>query len=164
MEQYWRDNRLNMIHEGTHGIQAADLLGRKVVMEGGKGLQLLAARINATIEQAIQRPELAEHAKALGAALQKVGAATKAAWATGNPADALANAVPYMQAFGHLVIAWTWLDLLLVVPARGAQPADEGRTRAARYFFHYELPKIDAWLRVVETRDATCATMPEDAF
>ncbi|MDB5901011.1 MAG: Butyryl-CoA dehydrogenase (Short-chain-acyl-CoA dehydrogenase)-like protein, partial [Ramlibacter sp.] len=103
VEQYWRDNRLNMIHEGTHGIQAADLLGRKVVMEGGKGLQLLAGRINATIERAIQQPHLAEHANALGQALQKVGAATKAAWATGNPTDALLNAVPYMQAFGHLV-------------------------------------------------------------
>jgi butyryl-CoA dehydrogenase len=85
VEQYWRDNRLNMIHEGTHGIQAADLLGRKVVMEGGKGLMLLAGRINATVERAIQQPALAEHANALGQALQKVGAATKAAWATGNP-------------------------------------------------------------------------------
>ena len=54
VEQYWRDNRLNMIHEGTHGIQALDLLGRKVVMDGGKGLQLLAARINATIERALR--------------------------------------------------------------------------------------------------------------
>jgi butyryl-CoA dehydrogenase len=164
VEQYWRDNRLNMIHEGTHGIQAADLLGRKVVMEGGKGLQLLAARVNATIAQAMRRPELAEHAHALGAALQKVSAATKAAWATGDPGEALANAVPYMQAFGHLVIAWTWLDVLLAVSPDGGPPAAEGRRRAARYFFHYELPKIAAWLRVVETRDVTCATMPEEAF
>jgi alkylation response protein AidB-like acyl-CoA dehydrogenase len=164
VEQYWRDNRLNMIHEGTHGIQAADLLGRKVVMEGGKGLAQLAHRINATIERAIQQPHLAEHANALGQALQKVGAATKSAWATGNPGDALANAVPYMQAFGHLVIAWTWLDVLLALPAGTVKAADEGRARAARYFFHYELPKIGAWLRVVETRDPTCATMPEEAF
>ncbi|MBC5764409.1 acyl-CoA dehydrogenase [Ramlibacter albus] len=159
VEQYWRDQRLNMIHEGTHGIQATDLLGRKVVMEGGKGLQLLAGRINATIERAIQKPELAEHANALATALQKVGAATKAAWATGNPADALANAVPYMQSFGHLVIAWLWLDVVLA-----EDKPDEGRARAARYFFHYELPKLGAWLRVVETRDPTCADMPEDAF
>jgi butyryl-CoA dehydrogenase len=164
VEQYWRDNRLNMIHEGTHGIQAADLLGRKVVMEGGKGLALLAGRINATIEKAIQVPHLAEDANALGQALQKVGAATKAAWATGNPADALANAVPYMQAVGHLVIAWTWLDVLTVLPAAPRTPADEGRARAARYFFRYELPRIPAWLRVVETRDPTCATTPEEAF
>jgi alkylation response protein AidB-like acyl-CoA dehydrogenase len=164
VEQYWRDNRLNMIHEGTHGIQAADLLGRKVVMEGGKGLTLLAARINATIERAIQRPELAEHANQLGQALQKVGAATKAAWATGDPAAALANAVPYMQAFGHLVIAWVWLDVALALPAQPAQPAQEGKLRAMRYFFHYELPRIGAWLRVVETRDPTCAETPEEAF
>ncbi|MGZ5270704.1 MAG: acyl-CoA dehydrogenase, partial [Ramlibacter sp.] len=164
VEQYWRDNRLNMIHEGTHGIQAADLLGRKVVMEGGKGLQLVAGRINCTIEAAMQRPDLAEHANALARALQHVGAATKAAWATGEPAAALANAVPYMQAFGHVVIAWIWLDVALTVPAGTRTPAEVGRLHAARYFFHYELPKIGAWLRVVETRDPTCATMPEEAF
>jgi alkylation response protein AidB-like acyl-CoA dehydrogenase len=158
VEQYWRDNRLNMIHEGTHGIQAADLLGRKVVMEGGKGLQLLAARINSTIERAIQVPHLAEHANALGKALQHVGSATKAAWATANPADALPNAVPYMQAFGHMVLAWVWLDVSL------AANGDAGRLGAAKYFFHYELPKIGAWLKVVETRDMTCAEFPEEAF
>ena len=69
VEQYWRDNRLNMIHEGTHGIQAADLLGRKVLMEGGKGLGLLARRAQATIERAQQYPELAEHGRALGEAV-----------------------------------------------------------------------------------------------
>jgi alkylation response protein AidB-like acyl-CoA dehydrogenase len=166
VEQYWRDNRLNMIHEGTHGIQAADLLGRKVVMEGGRGLQLVAGRINRTIEAALQRPDLAEHANALARALQQVGAATKAAWATGEPSAALANAVPYMQAFGHLVIAWTWLDVVLTVTgdATRRRAADTGRLHAARYFFHYELPKIGAWLKVVETRDPTCAEMPEDAF
>ena len=167
VEQYWRDNRLNMIHEGTHGIQATDLLGRKVLMEGGRGLQLLAARINATIERAIQQPALAAHANELGRALQQVGAATKAAWATGEPADALANAVPYMQAFGHMVLAWIWLDVGLAVPQSAPSdtlPANQGKLAAMRYFFHYELPKIGAWLAVVQTRDATCATLAEDAF
>ena len=167
VEQYWRDNRLNMIHEGTHGIQAMDLLGRKVLMEGGRGLQLLAGRINATIERAIQVPSLAAHANALGAALAQVGAATKAAWATGQPADALANAVPYMQAFGHTVLAWVWLDVALATlqaDAPLAQPSSVGRMGAMQFFFHYELPKIGAWLQVVSARDATCATFPEDAF
>ena len=165
VEQYWRDNRLNMIHEGTHGIQAMDLLGRKVLMENGRGLQLLAARINSTIERALQQPELAAHANALAAALQHVGAATKAAWATGVPTDALANAVPYLQAFGHTVLAWIWLDVALAVRASGSSDATaQGRLAAARFFFHYELPKIGAWLRVVETRDQTCAELPEDAF
>ena len=167
VEQYWRDNRLNMIHEGTHGIQAMDLLGRKVLMEGGKGLTLLAGRINNTVQRALQVPRLAAHANALAGALQQVGAATKAAWATGEPGDALANAVPYMQAFGHTVLAWVWLDLALATLAKDAavaQPASVGRMGAMQFFFHYELPKLGAWLQVVSTRDATCAQMPEDAF
>jgi Acetyl-CoA dehydrogenase C-terminal like/Acyl-CoA dehydrogenase, C-terminal domain len=167
VEQYWRDNRLNMIHEGTHGIQALDLLGRKVLMEQGRGLALLAARINSTIERAIQVPELAPHANALGKALQQIGSATKAAWATGNPTDALANAVPYMQAFGHTVLAWIWLDVALaVLDADGAKstPASAGKIAAMTYFYHYELPKIDAWLKVVSNRDLTCANLSEEAF
>ncbi len=165
VEQYWRDNRLNMIHEGTHGIQGMDLLGRKVLMEEGKGLKLLAGRINDTIQRAMQVPELAAHANALGQSLAQVGAATKAAWATGNPDDALANAVPYLQAFGHMVLAWIWLDVALdwLTPAP-MRPARTGRLAAMRYFFHYELPKIGAWLNVVSSRDQTCAELPEEAF
>ncbi len=164
VEQYWRDNRLNMIHEGTHGIQAMDLLGRKVLMEQGRGLKALAARIDATVQRAIHVPELAAHANALSEALQAVGAATKAAWATGEPTQALANAVPYMQAFGHNVLAWIWLDVALTAQASPASAARTGRLRAMRFFFHYELPKIGAWLAVVSRRDLTCADMPEEAF
>ena len=167
VEQYWRDNRLNMIHEGTHGIQAADLLGRKVVMQGGAGLQLLARTVAATIAKARQRPELAAWAGQLEQALQDVIDATRAAWATGSAGEALANAVPYMQAFGHVVLAWMWLDVADSVLAKDASlsiAASAGRMGAARYFFHYELPKTGAWLAVVRTRDATCADMAEDAF
>ena len=167
VEQYWRDNRLNMIHEGTHGIQALDLLGRKVLMEQGRGLKLLAARINNTIERAIQTPELANHANALGKALQQIGSATKSAWATGSPTDALANAVPYMQAFGHTVLAWLWLDVALAVLQANAvksTASSAGKIAAMTYFYHYELPKIEAWLHVVSTRDLTCANLAEEAF
>lgn len=167
VEQYWRDNRLNMIHEGTHGIQAADLLGRKVVMQGGAGLQLLGRTIGATIAQARKHPELAAWADQLAQALQDVGEATQAAWATGNPTEALANAVPYMQAFGHTVLAWVWLDVACSVLARDATlsiAASAGRMGAARYFYHYELPRIGAWLQVVRQRDLTCAALDEDAF
>ena len=167
VEQYWRDNRLNMIHEGTHGIQAMDLLGRKVLMEEGKGMQLLAARMQATMAQAAGVPALAPFAKSLGKALQDVGVATKEAWATGNPTDALANAVPYLQAFGHTVLAWIWLDVAMAAlkddPAK-AQETTQGRVGAAQFFFHYELPKIGAWLGVVQSRDQTCAALPEGAF
>jgi hypothetical protein len=167
VEQYWRDNRLNMIHEGTHGIQAADLLGRKVLMEDGRGLALLAARIAETAARAAAVPALAADARALTDALAQVEAATRAAWSTGDPGAALANAVPYMQAFGHTVLAWIWLDVAyrsLLGDAAASTPATVGRLGAASYFFHYELPKIGAWLRVVENRDPTCAQMPEEAF
>ena len=167
VEQYWRDNRLNMIHEGTHGIQAADLLGRKVLMEHGRGLALLAARMRATMARAARLPELAPHAQALGDALERVLNATRAAWSTGDPADALVNAVPYMQAFGHLVLAWIWLDVACCALAADAMKtiaATAGRTGATAYFFHYELPKIGAWLNVVESCDPVCAQLPEEAF
>jgi alkylation response protein AidB-like acyl-CoA dehydrogenase len=167
VEQYWRDNRLNMIHEGTHGIQAMDLLGRKVVMEGGRGLMLLGARIGKTATLAAKQPKLAAHAAALGSALERVASATRKAWVSGNPAIALANAVPYMQAFGHVVIAWLWLDVARRALERdpaAARPATLGRLGAATYFFHYELPKIEAWLAVVERCDQTCAELPEEAF
>ena len=159
VEQYWRDNRLNMIHEGTHGIQAADLLGRKVIMEDGKAWQLLKRKMTATSQRAAQFPALADYASDLDKAVLVVEDATQAAWSTANPNEALANAVPYMQAFGHVVIAWIWLDLAINNIAKKAI-----NTPAATYFYHYELPKITAWLRVVANRDLTCANMAEDDF
>ncbi|PHM19401.1 MAG: acyl-CoA dehydrogenase [Curvibacter sp. PD_MW3] len=164
VEQYWRDNRLNMIHEGTHGIQALDLLGRKVLMENGSGLALLADRIGTTIDRARKHSELLEFADQLELALQQVGAATRAAWSSGNPTEALANAVPYMQAFGHTVLAWIWLDVALTALGATSDVANQGRLLATRFFFRYELPKIGAWLNVVQTRDLTCADFPEEAF
>ena len=169
VEQYWRDNRLNMIHEGTHGIQALDLLGRKVTMQGGEGLALLASRINATRGAAARDAHLSEHAVALAAALQNVMAATRGAWATGQPEEALANATPYLQAFGHLVLAWVWLDVAVCASQGLAREgvdsaALQGKLSACRYFFRYELPRIAAWLGVVESRDDTCRTMNVNGF
>ncbi len=161
VEQYWRDNRLNMIHEGTHGIQAMDLLGRKVLMENGRGLKLLGERMLATAQRA--QGEWGAEAAALRAALQQIGQATQQAWDGAQPAQALANAVPYLQAFGHTVIAWMWLDVVSSVDA-DLTPAAQGRRAACRYFFRYELPKIGAWLAVVSSRDPTCADLPEEAF
>jgi butyryl-CoA dehydrogenase len=156
-----------MIHEGTHGIQATDLLGRKVLMEEGRGLQLLAARMHATMSRAVGVPELAQHAEDLGKALAQIAQATQGAWTTGKPMEALANAVPYMQAFGHTVLAWIWLDVALAAHAANASKsgaAYAGRMGATAYFFRYELPKIGAWLSVVQSRDMTCADFPQDAF
>jgi len=99
--------------------------------------------------------------------VQQVAAATEAAWATGEPTQALANAVPYMQAFGHTVLSWIWLDVALTAwSADGAESGQvqRGRLLAMQYFYRYELPKVSAWLKVVESRDMTCAEFPEEAF
>ncbi len=163
VEQYWRDQRLNMIHEGTHGIQAMDLLGRKVLLEDGRGLKLLSQHMLATVAQAqAANPEFKPHAQALQQAVQQLSDATQAAWSGGEPAVALANAVPYMQAFGHTVIAWVWLQVAM--SSQGEGDANLGRRQACQFFFHYELPKIGAWLNVVNSRDNTCADTPEAAF
>ena len=161
VEQYWRDNRLNMIHEGTHGIQAMDLLGRKVLLQDGLGLHMLGQRILATCARANTADQI-QQSKALTSAWTDVCQATRDAWQGNDPALSLANAVPYMQAFGHTVLAWIWLDLSLASQGDGA--ANTGRRLACQYFFQYELPKISAWLKVVQSQDATCAQMPEDAF
>nr|WP_295077857.1 acyl-CoA dehydrogenase [uncultured Roseateles sp.] len=163
VEQYWRDNRLNMIHEGTHGIQGLDLLGRKVTMDGGQALLALAGRINTSVQQALQEPSLAALGNQLAAALGQVGGATKKAWSTGQPEEALANATPYLQAFGHLVLAWLWLDVVCHLGARDDEFA-RGKRSAARYFFAYELPKIDAWLGVVARRESLCREMQDEWF
>jgi len=95
-----------MIHEGTHGIQAQDLLHRKVRMQEGRALQLLAGRMRDTIGRALAVERLRDHAHSLREAL----------------------------------------DALLA---------------AAHYFFHYELPKIHAWLAVAARRDPTCHDLDE---
>jgi butyryl-CoA dehydrogenase len=162
-----------MIHEGTHGIQGLDLLGRKVVMNGGKALSVLAERISQTIQQAGHVDGLAEHGTALAKALQKVGQTTKAAWATAVPEEALANATPYLQAFGHVVLAWIWLEMALAAKAAQADGARrgalgdaflKGKLATCDYFFSFELPKIDAWLGVVARRDMTCAKVEAEWF
>ena len=172
VEQYWRDNRLNMIHEGTHGIQALDLLGRKVRMEGGRAFALLTGRIKATANaaRALQPDgQLAKHADMLEQALLEVSAAAEAAWVSGEAAYALPNAVPFMQAFGHMVLAWIWLDVAncsnnLSSSAINSIAARAGISGAAAYFYAYEVPKIAAWLPVVVDCNRTCADFPEMAF
>jgi len=113
----------------------------------------------------------AAHADALGCALEALNRATAHAWSEGTPEEVLANAVPYMQAAGHIVIAWMWLDVALAASralaggVRGA-PADgcRGLLQACRYFVEYELPKVDAWLDVVASRNPTCREMRDEWF
>ncbi|MDH4016152.1 MAG: acyl-CoA dehydrogenase [Actinomycetota bacterium] len=155
VEQLYRDNRLNPIHEGTHGIQGLDLLGRKVIMQGGAGLALLGKTIGATAARAMEAGgEAAQHATLLSAAVMRVGATTAALWSPGDPEVALANSSVYLEAVGHVVIAWIWLEQLLAVGDRAGDFFD-GKRAAARYFFRVELPRTGPQFDLLDSLDRT---------
>src|SRR5690606_17111751 len=112
VEQIYRDNRLNPIHEGTNGIQSFDLLGRKVTMHGGAAFKLLMRRLLQTAQAAEQVESLAGHAQALKAAVQTVTDTTvtlTAVAARGETDRSLCNSWVYLEMLGHTVIAWIWL-------------------------------------------------------
>jgi alkylation response protein AidB-like acyl-CoA dehydrogenase len=166
VEQYWRDNRLNMIHEGTHGIQALDLLGRKVLLDGGSLLDELGRAIHATLAAATATgdAQLVACAQALGAAVERVAAVTALLWKGGEAGAALAHATPYMQAFGHTVLAWTWLDLATVATTSPAvDPVMRaGIVNTCRWYFAHELPRVAAWLQPAESGDRTVLETREE--
>jgi butyryl-CoA dehydrogenase len=170
VERFYRDNRLNPIHEGSFGIQGLDLLGRKVRLDGGTALDLLSTRIAETIDRACTCPELAE-AHQLRAALDALRMATTAAVSCNHANLGLANATLYLDAFGHVVIAWLWLWQGLAASkalAAGASSADEsfyrGKLATCRYFFRYELPKVHAVFALVGSLDNTCSSFDPDDF
>ena len=164
VEQHYRDNRLNPIHEGTHGIQSLDLLGRKVTQRGGAGLVALGAAVGQTVAAAgIAGGESAELAAHLDATWQRLVAVTMGMFASGDAEAAMANSVIYLEAFGHIVIAWMWLEQFL---ATGANPGPfyDGKRQAARYFFRYELPRTGPQLDLLEALDRTTVEMRPDWF
>jgi hypothetical protein len=165
VEPLYRDNRLNPIHEGTHGIQALDLLGRKAGMEGGRALQLLGARVSATIEAARQAgdADLAAHAGALAEALQRVGRTSGLLYATRDPERMLANASVYLEAFGHVVVAWIWLEQALAALGKAGDFYD-GKRQACRYFFRWELPRTGPQFALLDSLDATTLAMRDAWF
>ncbi|MEW5350965.1 acyl-CoA dehydrogenase [Streptomyces sp. 16-176A] len=164
VEQFYRDNRLNPIHEGTHGIHGLDLLGRKVVADGGAGLALLAETISATTARAAAaQGELAELGRSLDAALTRIVTVTGRLWADGDPQTALANASVYLEAVGHTVLAWIWLEQLLAADGRDGD-FYAGKRQAARYFFRYELPRTGPQFDLLESLDRTTLDMDPDHF
>ena len=155
VEQFYRDNRLNPIHEGTHGIQALDLLGRKAIADGGAALRALLGEILATAEAASTAGgDGAEYGEALTAAAMRLGATTAAVWADRDPELALANATAYLEAAGHIVVAWIWLQQWLAAQGREGEFYD-GKRAATRYFFRYELPRVGPQLDLLDSLDRT---------
>lgn len=163
VEQYYRDNRLNAIHEGTHGIHGLDLLGRKVVMQDGAGLALLVARIGETIDRAAATDYAAKQAGALRQAVQRLQEATAILWSAEDLATTLANASVYLEAVGHVVVAWLWLEQLLAASDNQGSFYD-GKRAAAQYFFTYELPKVGPQFDLLASLDRVTVEARPDWF
>ena len=173
VEQYWRDNRLNPIHEGTNGIQAIDLLGRKVVMADGKALQLFIDQARATVFEAARDGKLKAYADELGAALDRVSMVTTRLLAARERVGAermLANAADYLELVGHTVIAWIWLwqatTASRLLPEASAEAADfyRGKMQACQYYFRRELPKTCLFVPLLGDLDPTCLEMKASWF
>ncbi|MCH8504441.1 MAG: acyl-CoA dehydrogenase [Ectothiorhodospiraceae bacterium] len=171
VEQFLRDNRLNPIHEGTNGIQAMDLLGRKTRQQDGAALKSLLTAMRATADQAAAAgsPELGAQAVALQSAADAIADTTaellELAGAGGHDRF-LANAVHYLDMVGHTVIGWMWLRQgLAAEKALQGQPHDadfyHGKLAAGRYFFGYEMPKVHYHSELLRRReDAPLTTDP----
>ncbi|WP_448144111.1 acyl-CoA dehydrogenase [Pseudomonas silesiensis] len=173
VEQYYRDNRLNPIHEGTHGIQSLDLLGRKLAQNGGAGLKQLIRLIADTAERAQAYESLSalrEPLEKLVARLQTVTIGLLTDLGQGKVNSSLANSALYLKVFGHTVIGWRWLEQAIRAEeglAKG-NTADvsfyKGKLQAARYFLTWEVPGCHHELAILEARDDVCLGMQDEWF
>lgn len=173
VEQYYRDNRLNPIHEGTHGIQSLDLLGRKVGQHGGAALKALSRQIIDTCRRAEPFTELDALRQPLEKLLARLSDVTLGLLGDlqqGRVNGALADSALYLKVFGHLVIGWRWLEQAVHAEQGrlAGNPADvdfySGKLQAARYFLTREVPGCHHELDLLERRDDTCLTMNEAWF
>lgn len=162
VEQHYRDNRLNPIHEGTHGIQGLDLLGRKVTQHGGASLRELDSRVRATIAAA-RKEDANEFADPLEASWERLVQVTASLFASGDIERALANSSVYLEAFGHITLAWIWLEQLLATQGREGD-FYSGKRQAARFFYRYELPKTGPQLDLLGELDTTTLEMRDAWF
>lgn len=174
VEMFYRDNRLNPIHEGTYGVQSLDLLARKVPMGGMAGYQACLAEMEKTIAEATQDAAVAGFAKELTAAIQTLKSTTEVllgAMAEKNIDLALANSVKYLELFGNVVVAWVWLKQGIVAskalagnPHEDDQKFYKGKLQALKYFYRFELPEINVWSKILCDLDDTTYEMQEEWF
>ena len=154
VERLWRDNRLNPIHEGTTGIQAIDLVGRKILRDGN-GVPVLAQRIRATVARAGRDDGLAPAADTLARALDRMLAAV--AVLRQRPGEAaLDDATLFLRAMGHLVVGWLILDQAVVAAGRDADigPLSEQKRQVCRYYDRYEMPFVATALDILTRGDS----------
>ncbi|MGW1620382.1 acyl-CoA dehydrogenase [Streptomyces sasae] len=156
VEQHYRDNRLNPIHEGTHGIQALDLLGRKVVMDDGAGLAALEVLVRSAVARACAvGGEARDLAATLDRTLTRLVEVTRTIHTADVPVGVrLANASVYLEAAGHVVVAWIWLEQFLAT-GDGGDAFRQGKRQACRYFYRYELPRTTVQFDLLARLDTT---------
>ena len=161
VEQLWRDNRLNPIHEGTTGIQGLDLVGRKLLADGLRGFDVLARRMEATEAAATADPAIAPLAARLATARAALRALLAAEVARADAPATLAHGTAVLHALGHLVVAWLWLDMTAAALRRG-HPSAQGRLWTCRHFFESELPLVAAWLAPLAAGSRLTTDIPEE--
>ncbi len=170
VERIYRDNRLNHIHEGTHAIHGLDILGRKVRIGNGAALKILAEEVTATIADAAQHADFAGYCGDLQGAMQTVETTLQAVGKEANPALALANATVFLDAMGHVVIAWMWLKQAVAAKSglENGSANDkafyQGKLSACQFFYRYELPKAICQFELVAKVDDTCFNLEADEF
>jgi butyryl-CoA dehydrogenase len=174
VEMFYRDNRLNPIHEGTTGIQSLDLLTRKVPMNKMQGYHATLKEMRKTLDEAKQYNGLQQMTEQLSEALTTLSTTTEAvlsAMATKNIDLALSNSVKYLELFGHVIIAWLWLKQSIVATkALAEQPHQDdvyfyqGKLQAAQYFYRFELPEINLWSQLLIHTDSTSFDMQPEWF
>ena len=163
VEQLYRDNRLNSIHEGTTGIQALDLLGRKVLRGDGRALAILLAKMRETAARAAADARLAGFGTHLVAAVEQIETSVATLIGVGV-SKALANATAFLSGFGHIVIAWLWLDQALACAGHDDLAYAEGKRRTCRFFFECELPRAHQWLSFAASLSDVAANVPTEQF
>ncbi len=160
VELLWRDNRLNPIHEGTTGIQAIDLLARKLLNSDGKALRLLRDAIADTARRS--GPDFAGEAASLVEFWDGLTIIVDGLRDQGS--GALDDATFFLRAFGHGVVAWLWLDQVLAAATLEPTPFRNSVGYACRYFFETELPQAATWLSVVGRHSGLVRDLPLEAF
>jgi butyryl-CoA dehydrogenase len=174
LEQYYRDARIHPIHEGTTGIHGLDLLGRKVMMSHGKAYKLYLEEVEGTIRRAEASEELRSYGQKLKqslARLQEVTAHLMEVRKKGNPELFLADATLYLEFFGIISVAWQWLiQGIAIMKALANNPNGaelnfyKGKFFAFRYFFEYELPKMEGLANRLMNSDGLTVEIEPDLF
>jgi alkylation response protein AidB-like acyl-CoA dehydrogenase len=168
-EQPFRDARIACIYEGTNGIQALDLLGRKVLGSGGQMARLLGGLIGAFCQNHAGYEEMTEFVPRLAGLLKEWSEATEeiARRATRDPDEVGAAAVDYLQFTSYLCLAWCWAKVAAVAIA--AMKRDKGETAfyraklaTARFFFARLLPRAESHLDALLAGSDTVMALPSD--